>query len=302
MKTSDILQSFLILLIFLFLYFLNIFSIGTKNIKNKWPLYRCNPMVMPFANIFDEDIMKNFIYCIQGIQGNYMKYLMQPLNYNFTLLGKISDNLSSNINDIRKFINYLRTTITDAIKNIFGVFLNIIIEFQRVIINIKDLFSKLVGILATLIYTISGVIYTMESGWNGPPGKMVRALCFHPDTKILTKDNKLVSMREIEIGTILKNDARVSAVMKISNLDEKNNYVENMYKINNGENNEPIYVTGSHLIYDKNIKNFVEVKNLHGNNPSILTNMKCNELSCLITSNNTIAIGEWIFHDWEDKR
>jgi len=97
MKTSDILQSFFILLIFLFLYFLNIFSIGTKNIKNKWPLYRCNPMVMPFANIFDEDIMKNFIYCIQGIQGNYMKYLMQPLNYNFTLLGKISDNLSSNI-------------------------------------------------------------------------------------------------------------------------------------------------------------------------------------------------------------
>ena len=28
--------------------------------------------------------------------------------------------------------------------------------------------------------------------------------------------------------------------------------------------------------------------------------VKCDELSCLITSNHTIPIGQWIFHDWED--
>jgi hypothetical protein len=90
--------------------------------------------------------------------------------------------------------------------------------------------------------------------------------------------------------------------MKISNLDENGNYVEDMYEVNNGEDNKPIYVTGSHLIYDTVISDFVEVKNLRGSSPSILSEKKCKELSCLITSDNTIPIGDWIFHDWEDKR
>ena len=89
--------------------------------------------------------------------------------------------------------------------------------------------------------------------------------------------------------------------MKISNLDEKDNFIEDIYEVKNGENNV-IYVTGSHLIYDKNISEFVEVKNLRGDNPSIRSTKQCKELSCLITSDNTIPIGKWVFHDWEDKR
>lgn len=302
MKTSDITQTIIILLIFVLLFLFNIYAVGIINIKKQWPKYRCSPIVMPFANIFGENIMSNFIFCIQGIQSKYMKYLMQPLNYNFSVLGQLGKTFSVNIQNIRKFINKLRNMIADSIKNIFGVFLNLIIEFQRIIINIKDLFAKLIGTLATLLYTISGVINTMESGWNGLPGQMVRALCFDPDTMILTNDNKLIPMREIELGTILKNGSRVSSVMKISNLDNKGNYIEDMYEVKNGENNESIYVTGSHLIYDESISDFVEVKNLRGNNPSISTDKKCKILACLITSDNTIPIGGWIFHDWEDKR
>lgn len=302
MKTSDISQTIIILLIFVLLYVFNILSVGIKKIKNNWPKYRCNPTIMPFVSIFGEDTMSNFTFCIQGIQGDYMKYLMQPLNYNFSILGQLGKNFTGNIQGIREFFNKLRNMVTESIRNIFGVFLNIIIEFQRIIINIKDLFGKLIGTLATLLHTISGVIYTMESGWNGLPGQMVRALCFDPETKILTNDNKLIPMREIELGTILKNGSRVSSVMKISNLDENGNYVEDMYEVNNGEDNKPIYVTGSHLIYDTVISDFVEVKNLRGSSPSILSEKKCKELSCLITSDNTIPIGDWIFHDWEDKR
>ena len=31
-----------------------------------------------------------------------------------------------------------------------------------------------------------------------------------------------------------------------------------------------------------------------------ITDTKQETLCCLITSNNTIPIGKWIFHDWED--
>ena len=36
-------------------------------------------------------------------------------------------------------------------------------------------------------------------------------------------------------------------------------------EIDNGEENDPIYVTGSHLVYDPMIKDYVRVDNLRAN-------------------------------------
>tara|TARA_B100001121_G_scaffold309234_1_gene335408 strand:- start:95 stop:1315 length:1221 start_codon:yes stop_codon:yes gene_type:complete len=143
--------------------------------------------------------------------------------------------------------------------------------------------TALLGVLTYFIYRIKSV-----------------ALCFDPDTKIKLANNEIVAMKDLKVGSKLKNGSTVNAVMKINNLDENNNIVNKMYKLENGENNEPIYVTGSHLIYDSNIKDFVEVRNYRGENPAHESNKECPVLSCLITSDHTIPIGTEIFHDWED--
>ena len=158
MRTSDITLTFIILIIFILLYIFNVLSVGIKKIKEDWPQYRCNPTVMPFASIFGYDPISNFTYCIQNMQTNYMGYLMQPLNYNFSVLGEVTSTMTTAINDVRAFINNLRNFISDIVQQIFGVFLNILIEFQRLTINIKDLFGKLIGIMGTLMYTLSGSI------------------------------------------------------------------------------------------------------------------------------------------------
>ena len=64
-----------------------------------------------------------------------------------------------------------------------------------------------------------------------------------------------------------------------------------MYNYNN------IIVSGSHLVFDPKYKNFVKVED---SSFSELTDIKCEKLTCLITSNHTIPIGGRIFHDWED--
>ena len=63
MKTSDITLSIFIILIFIFLYVFNILSVGIQKIKDDWPQYRCNPMVMPFASVFGYDTVSNFSFC-----------------------------------------------------------------------------------------------------------------------------------------------------------------------------------------------------------------------------------------------
>lgn len=291
MKTSDITLTFIIFIIFIILYVFNVLSIGIKKVSDDWANYRCNPTVMPFASIFGHDPISNFTYCIQNMQSSYMGYLMQPLQYNFSVLGDMGANMTKAINDVRAFINNLRNFITEIIQNIFGVFLNILIEFQRLTINIKDLFGKLIGIMGALMHTLSGSIMTMQSAWAGPPGQLARALCFHPDTKVELKNGSIMSMKELPLNATLKNGTRVCAVMNISNIDEQGQQVEKLFDI------DGILVSGSHLVYNVKLKRFIHVEELK---EASMTDIKSDNLACLITSDHTIPIGKWIFHDWED--
>ena len=199
----------------------------------------------------------------------------------------------------------------DAFSNIFATLFNLMVEVQRTVINIKDMVGKVIGIMTTTLYVLDGSVMTMSSAWSGPPGQLVRALCFHPETKLDLKDGTKVSMKDIELNSILKNGTRVLSVMKLSNLDENGTIIEKMYRVkrniknikniknNNDNDNDDDYilVSGSHLIYNPDSKQFVQVKDLPN---SEISQVDCDVLSCLITSNHTIPIGDWIFHDWED--
>ena len=309
MRTSDILLSTFIFVIFIALYMSNVLAIGVENIKQNWPKYRCNPMIMPFAGMVGPNGINagdNFIYCVQNMQTNYMQYLLQPVNYSLNSMGSLAFSFTDSINSVRKFFDYLRSQITSIIGNVFGVFLNIIIEFQRNVINIKDLFGKLTGILAAFIYILNGSVMTMQSIWAGPPGGLVRTMskikiprCFDPDTLIQTKNGLYTRMEDLKLGEILKDGSEVVAVMKISNLDKNKKPIQPFYKIKNGEKNKDIYVSGTHLIYDPSKLEFIQVNK---SSKSTKTNIFKDYFCCLITSTHLITIGNHVFHDWEDNQ
>jgi len=199
------------------------------------------------------------------------------------------------INFVRAMFYKIRTFFSTIFQTIFGVFLNLIIEFQKIQIGIKDLIGKLIGVMVTLMYTIDGSLKTMQSAWNGPPGQMVQALgkCFHPETKLKLKNGNVVIMKDINLGDVLEDGSIVESTLRI---DNTKNPVK-MYKIKGGVNNEDIYVTGSHLVFDKQSKQFINVDKY---SKAILTDIIPSWFSCLITSNHKIVIGNETFWDWED--
>lgn len=303
MKGTDILLTFLIILIFIILFSANILSVGIEKIKKEWPKYRCNPVIMPIANVFGEDTMKNFAFCVQNLQSTFMQDLLQPVHYTEKLMSDISKEFTDAINSIRAFFNKIRNMIMSIIKDIMGVFLNLLIGFQHMIISIRDLFQKTIGTLTVFLYLMEGSIMAMKSGWEGPPGQMVRHMCFHPDTLLQLQDGTIKPISVIDPGDILKNSQTVQGTMKLYNLDNNGNYIEKLYEFkgekDNNDNYTPILVSGSHLIYDKMIKNFINVKN---HNDAKLSNIDTKTLICLITSDHTIPLGNYIFHDWEDNQ
>ena len=227
------------------------------------------------------------------MQTNFMSYLLQPINYILSGLSSITGNLVGDISNIRNMFNYIRDQISGIVGGVFGVFTNIIIEFQRIILGIKDVIGKIMGITIALMHMVEGSMMSVRSMWAGPPGVLVRAVCFLPTTKLKLQDGTIKKMKDLGLGDILENGSMVHSVMKIGNYAN-----EVYYKFpKKGVNGETIYVTGSHLVADADGK-FIQVKN----HPDavIAKNKKVKWFSCLITDDHKMKIGDMMFWDWED--
>jgi hypothetical protein len=293
MKSSDILLTVIVLIIFIGIYAFNILTVGIENIKKNWPQYRCNPTVMPFASWFGQDPVQNFTYCIQNMQTSYMSYLLKPTNYMFSLISKSIGGLMGSINAVRTKILSLTGNITNIIQSIFGVFINILIQFQYMLIKIKDTIGKLLGISMSIIYMVDGTMMTGKSMWNGPVGGTLRAVCFSPDTPLKLIDGSYKKMSEIELGDILINNKKITGTMKL-----KMNVDNPYYKIYSEELKDDIYVTGLHTMRCPNSNKYIYVKDYE---KSVLCLEKKTEfMNCIITDDHLVNIGEFTFWDWED--
>uniref|UniRef100_A0A6C0AZM3 Hedgehog protein Hint domain-containing protein n=1 Tax=viral metagenome TaxID=1070528 RepID=A0A6C0AZM3_9ZZZZ len=271
--------------IFIMFYFSAI-----SEIKKDWPKYRCNPIFMPLS----DNIQKDFTFCIQSMQTNFMGYLLQPINYILNVLSSMGGEFTDSLNLMRTMISSMRSMVTSVFQNIFGVFLNLIIEFQKITIGIKDLVGKIIGIMVTLMYMIDGSVKTMQSTWNGPPGQMVKALggmCFHPDTRVKLSNGKSIKMSELNLGDCLENNSRIDVIMKVDN-----KFYEVYYKLIT-ENGQEILVTGTHMIFYEKENKFIEVKN----HPDAIKTEECAPWFCsFITDDHKIQIENYLFWDWED--
>jgi hypothetical protein len=279
--------SFLYVNIAFILYMIGIYYLNqVEEIKKNWPEYRCNPMYMPLA----DDINTNFEYCVQTMQTEYMSYVLQPITFITSTLAETLSGFVDQIQGARGMFSNIRTFIPKIFTNIFGSFAGLTIEFEKITIGIKDMMAKTSGIMSTIMYVADGSIKTMSSGYNLVVGNK----CFHPNTLIELKNGKIVAMKDVNLGDVLKNGSIVESVMKINNRNSK----LPLYVIKNaGTNNEDIYITGSHYVYDNNSSKFIKIENYK---KAELTNLKIEWFSCLITNDHKISIGNEIFWDWDD--
>lgn len=119
--------------------------------------------------------------------------------------------------------------------------------------------------------------------------------CFYPNTKIKLQNGMIKCIKDIDLGDILEDGYIVEIILKIDNKKEE----IPLYKIKDaGVNNEDIYVTGSHLVYDSRTNLFIPVQNYYKS--EISNDFYSDWFSCLITNSHNIKIGSEIFWDWED--
>ena len=97
-------------------------------------------------------------------------------------------------------------------------------------------------------------------------------------------------MQDIMVGDILENESEVIGVLRLKGGVP-------YYRIWSKILNKFIYVTGTHLIKDSKTHKFIPVEKMPN---AEITTETTPLMSCLITHDHKIPIGEYTFWDWED--
>lgn len=114
--------------------------------------------------------------------------------------------------------------------------------------------------------------------------------CFSGETPIKLYNGNMELLKNIKLGDVLANEGTVNATMQI-----KSNKDDPFYRIYSCELDSYILVTGSHYI--KSGDTFIPVREFH---KAEKLDTVDDVLYCLVTSNHTIPVGEFLFWDWED--
>ena len=302
---NDIVLTFAIFFIFFTLIFINLLLISLEELKKDFIKYRCVPIFMPFVGVIGENPVTNFAFCVKDLLGKFIPDLLAPLYISDNILTKNINGLLTSLKSLRAFLNKIRTMVTEIIQLIMSIFLFLVVGIQEISISLKDLFSKTIATAFVFRYLLEGGKMTGESAWRGVPGKSIRtigSMCFHPNTLVKLENGSYKLISNIELGDVLKNGQIVYGTMKLHNLDHHNNYIEKLYKfpgeLDDDKQND-VLVSERHLVYCNIKEKFIYVKD---HKDSKLSTINSKLLICLITSDHTIPIGNFIYHDWEDKQ
>ena len=163
MGLGDLGNVVIILIIFMFLHLMIALSIGISTIKNNWDKYKCNPAVMPFADIFGHDTRENYEECIKNVQIDFMSSFLTPIYESLGIFADMGNNFLDTLNDTKLFGNSLNLSISTVVTELTNKIKNMGNELSKMYIIIIDTFGNLFSIFTVIFYMVQGGIITAET-------------------------------------------------------------------------------------------------------------------------------------------
>jgi len=298
MGSSDGLLTILLIIIFMILYSWTLYTSILVDIKKNWSNYKCQPLMIPLSFMFGADPTTTFKECIKTSADTSVNESMTPLWDNLSSLADIS---TTTTDTTRKTIDSLND-MTEATNSGFAETnhaLNGLTMFIKSgYNNLQDIIGKFSGIIEVLVQMMRTTEKLTNNLQNSEAMRKIREhttkdkkkkSCFYKETIVPLETGECKKIIDVNVGDKLTNNIEVIGILKLKKY-------EPFYKI---RDKEDIYVTGSHLIFDKKFQTFIAVEKYEN---AILCDKTEEEfVYCLITNNHLIPVGSYLFHDWEDR-
>lgn len=253
-----------------------------KDLKDNWPVYRCNPAYMPFAGLVGKDPFKNFTDCTMKSFQDYTGFVVDPIMAQFSQVTGVVAQIGGAMNDMRGMMAQTRTGFLGIVGTVFGKIENLMSQFQYIIIRMRTLMARLVGIMMSFVYIFYAGEQTGQSLINGPVGKTMNFLCFDDHTLIKTNSGKVVYMQNLKLGDVLPNNNKVTSVYSIDGTNVP------MYMLGTAK------VSGGHKVWHQD--GFIPV----AEHPDAVRTSDSVHLVCINTQLRSFGIGNHVFMNFTE--
>ncbi len=287
-----------------------------------WGEYRCNPMIIPFANNINPGVStsKNFEFCMHQMEQMFFNILSAPFISMLKVMQNIMQSIINSFNSIRQLVNIIRQRIEDVINNLMSRFQNMEDELRFFLIKIKDMLGKVNGVMRVSEYTFLVLSYALNWIFEIPGlialvviivliGLLglfmffapylvgivialslmivgVGSSCFDKNTLIKMSSGKLIPIHKLKLNDKIYGGGKITSIMKfIANKNKMYNYLGQI-------------VSGDHLVFEKN-KGWIRVEqSIHSD---LIQHYGSKFIYCLNTENNIIITrGDIIFSDYNE--
>ena len=240
-------------IIFAVLVMYVVFELNKEIIKNNWEMYRCNPLIMPFASYFDKDTSQNATECMSQKAKSSMTESTGTYNGILSNVTKNLGGISEGFNMVRNMLSPMRNFISDAVQMVFKRLESLFTMIYYAFIKIMVAMKRSVANLHMVLYTLEAAQMSVRSLWDGPIGGAVRTwggviewfgdlFCFAGDTMVVLPD-RVMAIRDISVRDVCGDVYGKYTGLRRGGLYDYGGVV----------------VSGSHMVYDEDAERWMRV-------------------------------------------
>lgn len=141
-------------------------------IRSDWDVYRCNPLIMPFAGVVmpvegkagSLITMENLYYCAKKDTAIALSIAVMPIETMMYATVEVLDSIQEGIDVAMRVTQWILNKIGEQMNLVINKLKSIVIPIREMIIYIRDSISKANAVLTTTLYVGMHMYYLIISG------------------------------------------------------------------------------------------------------------------------------------------
>lgn len=142
------------------------------SIRSKWDVYRCNPLIMPFAGQVmpikgvpsGKIVGDNFQYCLKKDASIALSIAVMPLEFTLYAAMESLNTLQHGVDDAMALTTWVMSQITAEYEKIMNMIKSFIVPIVVIIKYVQDALAKTNAVLTTSLYVVMNLFNLIVSG------------------------------------------------------------------------------------------------------------------------------------------
>jgi len=142
------------------------------SIRADWDVYRCNPLIMPFAGVvmpvegkLGKDItMENFQYCVKKDTTIALSIAVMPIEFTMYTAIEFLDTLQEGVNQAMALTTWILDRISAEKEKITNMVKSFTVPVMEMISYLRDMIAKSSAVMTTSLYVVMNLFNLIVSG------------------------------------------------------------------------------------------------------------------------------------------